>query len=187
LFSNLKSVIICSRFEIDPDQLNSILQSKQLEKLNSLKIKSEIYYKNLNLNSTKKNFQNRYYSGNSLETSECWSTLSTSDIEVIKYLTINKNIHSLSLNIFYFDNLISLLRHTPNLKDLNIIGNSFCRRHTLTTNRNWPKIKLEKFYFTVPIDGHLTWTYGHYFLPLIDLIKQFSSSLIYLSINFSQG
>lgn len=186
LFSNLKSVIICSRFEIDPDQLNSILQNKQLDKLNSLKIKSEIYYKNYNLNSTKKIFQNRCYSGNSLETPQCWSTLLTSDIEVLKYLTINKNIHSLSLNLFDFDNLISLLRHTPNLRDLNIIGTTFSPRHTLTNNRNWSTIKLEKFYFTAPIDDHITWTYGHYFLPLIDLIKQFSSSLICLSIDLSQ-
>jgi hypothetical protein len=187
LFSNLKSLIIHSPFEIDPDQLNSIFQSKQFEKLNSLKIKSEIYYKNYNLNSTKKIFQYKYYSADSLETPECWSTLLTSDIQVIKYLTINKNIHSLSLNLFDFDNLISLLRHTPNLKDLNVIGNSFCRRRTLTTTRNWPEIKLKKFYFTATIDDHVTWTYEHYFLPLTDLIKQFSSSLICLSIDLSQN
>jgi hypothetical protein len=183
LFSNLKSLIIDSPFLINYNQLNSILESEQFNKLNSFKIKSQIYCEKFQDTLLK----NIFHSKNSLETFECLPTLYLSYFGDINNLTINNNIHSLSLKLYDLDKFGSLLEYTPNLKYLNLIViASVFYENRLTKILQLSKIKLEKFNFTAEINLSTNTTYEKYFIPLTHFIKQFSSTLIYLSINLSQ-
>jgi hypothetical protein len=71
LYSTLKSLIIDFPFLINSNQLNSILESEQFNKLNSFKIKSQIHYEKFQDTFVK----NVFHSENSLETFEFLSGL----------------------------------------------------------------------------------------------------------------
>lgn len=187
-FSNLKSLIICSPFEISLDQFTPIFNSLQFQKLNCFQLQSKICINNHYFRSIKIIFSHIFHAQNSLHTFEWLSTLCISDVQLmINTLTINKYIRSLSLKLCDFRALDFLFQYTPNLKELNLIGSSYLRsQDPLFSARQMPVIRLEKFSFTASIDGSVNWLYRPYISPLIDLLKQFSSSLIVLSIDLNQ-
>jgi hypothetical protein len=177
LFSNLKSLIISSSLPIDYDQLILILEKKQFKKLNSLKIKGEIINKSdarIPLLS-EKIFSNE----NSLHTYEYLPTLCQNSTDV-NNLKVSVNLRSLSLKVADCKFLFQLLNYTPNLKYLNLLLLDLI--HLNESNMKFSSIKLEKLSLIVEL-GAISQRSFHF---LTSFIKQFSSSLIYLSLDFNQ-
>lgn len=181
LFPNLKSIIISSSIPIDSDQLNFLLENKRFSSLISFKIQSKISYKD-NLDYFKKIISNGY----SLETFECISILD----RILDNSIIFTNIHSLSLKSYKLITGVSLIKSTPKLKTFNLIlanseiSDEFCEPIDLSS------IKLENISLTFQLEdngygGQSQIMYGSDFILLMKFIKQFSSSLIYLSLNLS--
>ena len=186
MFPNLESLIICSPFEIKFDEFSLILDSSQIQKLKSFQFQSEICDNRPYFNYINEFFTHIFHAQSSLHTFEWLSTLDSSYLQLmINTLEINRNIHSLSLKLCGFRGLDCLLRCTPNLKDLNLTGSSFISPQNSLSARQMPVIRLDKFSFTASIDGSVNWSYKKYISPLIDLVKQFSSSLTVLSIDLS--
>jgi len=187
LFPNLKSIIISSPFLINSNRLYSIFENKQFNKLNSFKIKSEIHSRENHYEQFEKTLLKKiFHNENSLQIFEFLSGLDLSYFKTINNLEINKNIHSLSLKLSILSRIFSFIEYTPNLKYLNLIITSLCYDHELNKEFNLSKIKLEKFYFTLE-SSLISDNDVKYFISLRNFIKQFSLSLICLSINLSQS
>ena len=180
LFPNLKSLIISSSLPIYYDQLTAMLTSEQFKKLTSLKIKSQLA--NKNDDDKTRAFYKVLINENSLHVFESLLELYESFTD-INNLKINLDLlQSLSLNVFPMPTIFSLLPHTPNLKDLKLRVASFHLMSPLDPTIDLSRIKLERFYLVIQysiIDLGI-------FLLLTSFIKQFSSSLIYLSLDFTQ-
>jgi hypothetical protein len=181
-FPNLKSLIISTSFPFDYDQLYSLIETKQFQNLTSFKIQSEILSKNSSLTYPGQ-FENTLFkkifnNANSLQTFQYSSKTPLASFG--DNLSSNLNLHSLSLNVYDFASAFSLLYHTPNLKSLDFL----IETPYVSQQFHFPDIKLEKFSLTF-----FRSNYGLYgekeFLILTNLLKQFSSSLISLSLNFS--
>jgi len=104
----------------------------------------------------------------------------------MNYLKANVNIYALSLKLISFIDILSLLEYVPNLKYFNLIVTSFDEHRRLNKEFHLSNIKLEKFYFTYQTDKENSSIHQENFLLLTNFIKQFSSSLIYLSINLNE-
>jgi hypothetical protein len=177
LFPNLKSLIISSSIPIYYDQSIFILKSKQL---NSFKIQSEIVNRT-DVYETPL-FNEVFSNENSLHVFEYLSEL-FSFYRSVASIKISVNLRSLSLKIFGFHSLFPLLNYIPNLKYLNFLLLSFSGFNVeLNVDIDLSLIKLKEFSFVLQtgtinqrIFSFLTW-----------FIKQFSSSLNYLSLDFNQ-
>ncbi|CAF1316572.1 unnamed protein product [Rotaria sordida] len=122
---------------------------------------------------------------NSLKIFQCLSELYFCNLKEINNLVSNINIHSLSLKSADFISAFSFFKYTPNLKIFNLITTTSYLHDKLDKDLDLSKIKLEKLYLTLKIDASDSLIGGRQFRLLINLIKQFSSSLIYLSLNLS--
>ncbi|CAF1342136.1 unnamed protein product [Rotaria sordida] len=189
LFPNLKSIIISSPIFIDYKQISLILESEQFNKLNSFKIQSEIFNKVMSYEYSKKCekflLKKIFNNENSLKIFQCLSELYFCNLKEIDNLVSNINIHSLSLKSADFISAFSFFKYTPNLKIFNLITTTSYLHDKLDKDLDLSKIKLEKLYLTLKIDASDSLIGGRQFRLLINLIKQFSSSLIYLSLNLS--
>ncbi|CAF3886906.1 unnamed protein product [Rotaria sp. Silwood2] len=189
LFPNLKSIIISSPVPIDYEQIDFILKSEQFNKLNSFKIKNEIFNKVMSYAYSKECersfFKKVFNNDNSLETFECLSEIYFCSLKVIDNIVGNINIHSLSLKSAEFSSAFSFLKYTPNLKIFHLIATTYYLHDKLDEELDLSKIKLEKLHLTLKIDASDGIVGGQQFRLLTSLIKQFSSSLIYLSLNLN--
>jgi hypothetical protein len=180
LFPNLKSLIISSSLPIYYDQLNIILKSKQFKKLNTFQVKSKIVDKNNRYNAPV--FRKVFSNDNSLHIFESLPEQYIS-FKSVNSLKMSVNIQSLSLTVSNFKCLVSLLSYTPNLKYFNIRLLSFLDSNDQSNiDRDLSEVKLKKISFVLQ-NGPINQTV---FLLLTSFIKQFSSSLIYLSLDFNQ-
>jgi hypothetical protein len=183
LFPNLKYLIISSPFPVNHERLYSIIESAQFHQLISFQIHSEIFHPINHYGELERClFKTIFNHQNSLEIFESSSKLHASFLRNIPNLEININLHSLSLKLTNFINVFPVLDYTPNLKYLNLIVTSFCTHDELY----FSQINLEKFVFTTETIRSGYGTFEQYFLSLTNLIKRFSSSLIYLSIDLSR-
>jgi hypothetical protein len=170
-------VIISSSLPIYYDQLTSILESKQFQKLTSMKIKGEIINKNdarVPLLS-EKIFSNK----NSLHTYEYLPKCYPNSTDV-NNLKVSVNLRSLSLKVADCKFFFQLLNYTPNLKYLNLILLNFFNLNE--PNMKYSSIKLEKISLVVQLAA-ISQRSFHF---LTSFIKQFSLSLIYLSLDLDQ-
>jgi hypothetical protein len=188
LFPNLKCIIISSPLPIDDERLYSIFECEQFSKLNSFKIQRKILNQRFPSHYpgklTRTLFKKIFNHANSLKIFECLFELILYKLEGIDNLISNINIHSLSLKLRYLIDIFSFLKYTPNLKYFNLIVTSFYHNDELKNEQNLSKIKLKKFSFTYEMDFRdYYYNNEEAFLSLINLLKQFSSSLIFLSLN----
>jgi hypothetical protein len=172
LFPNLKSLIISSSLPISSVQLILILESKQFQKLNSLKIKGEIINESDAhvLLLEEKIFSNE----NFLHTYEYLPKLYQNSTNV-NNLKVSVNLRSVSLKVADCKFLFELLNSIPNLKYLNVLFLNLL--HLNESNMKFSSIKLEKLSLIVQ-NGAINQRSFHF---LTSFIKQFCSSLIYLS------
>jgi hypothetical protein len=173
-------MIISSSLPIYYDQLNHILENKQFQKLNSLKIKGKIINKS---DARVPLFSEKIFSNeNSLHTYEYLPELYQNSTDV-NNLKVSVNLRSLSLNVADCKFLFQLLSYTPNLKHLNLLLlDLFHLNERTNSNMKFSSIKLEKISLVVQL-GTITQTSFQF---LTSFIKQFSLSLIYLSLDFNQ-
>jgi hypothetical protein len=151
-FSNLKSIIISSPFGLPDEEL----------KYNHIFFDKDYLFETI------------FNHGNSLET----LTIPLFYAQHIHNLKVNSNLHSMTLNIFSFENIFLLIPYTPNLKYLNVVSHMPHRNaHQISINRT--NIKLKQLYLTLHYQDQTLNNFDF----LTSSIKQFSSSLICLSIN----
>jgi hypothetical protein len=100
-------------------------------------------------------------------------------------LSINENLRSLSLKTFDYTDAFTLLEYTPNLKSFKLIITSFRRRYRLHKDVDLSKVKLENIDLTYEKMDHDYSMNQIDFHLFTNFLKQFSSSLIYLSINLN--
>jgi hypothetical protein len=174
LFPNLKCLIISFPIPIDYEELTLILKSEQFKKLNSFKIQNEIFFKE-----EETLLVDIFHHENSLQIFEYSSALSSREMS---NLPININIQSLSLKLTNFVPIVSLLDYTPNLKYLNLLVRTFWHVDISDRKVDLSKIKLKQIFFTLE-NGEIK---ERSFLVLTNFLKQFSSSLICLSLNLNQ-
>jgi hypothetical protein len=177
-FSNLKSLIISSSFGLPDEELKSIIESKQFQKLESFKIKDEKIFSNqvYYINPTYKFglFQRIFNSGKSLQI----LTIPTFHLQYIHNLTVNLNIHSMTLSVNSFKDIFLLIQSTPNLEYLNVESyQPDANEHQIWINEM--NIKLKKLYLTL----RYVYEVLNSFDQLTNSIQIFSSSLICLSLN----
>ncbi|CAF0947087.1 unnamed protein product [Adineta steineri] len=175
LFPNLKSVIISTAFPIYTDEITSITTSNQFRKLTTLKIHSKILNRNV-WSDTFCIYQAVFYHENAFKTFELSSNL---DIRVLEN-AINVNIQSLTIQLSYIRSTLILLENTPNLKYFDLTLSSLYPIDPLKKEFDITHIKLKKLLIT------LGSSINEKNFPIIAyFIKQFSSSLIHLSLNFN--
>ena len=178
-FPNLKSVVISSPLPVDYDQLTFMVESKQFKKLTSLKIQNELR-RNDNRNESflvNKIFSDEHF----LHTFELVPQYCVnSTIQVNPKFTVN--LRSLSLKILNGKILLEVLHYFPNLKYLNVIFYLFNDlEEQFNSTKKFSSIKLEKLSLRVDLGGYLD---DELFPVLILFLKEFSSSLNYLSLDF---
>jgi hypothetical protein len=169
-------VIISSPLPIYCDQLASILESDQFHKLTIFKIQSEIL-RGTNPHATTSIFQAVFHRENSLQIFELLPQLYLSSFENMN----NVNIQSLTVKLSNISDVLILFEYTPNLKYLNLSLSSLYFNNGSKQNIDLAKIKLKKFSLTLGKNR----INEQDFLFLTNFIKQFSTSLIRLSLNLN--
>jgi hypothetical protein len=184
-FPNLKSIIISSPYGLADEELKSIIESEQFQRLESFKIKEnqrswiddDSYYHN---NVLKKVFTNKT-SLKIFQYSLLISQLMKIDFHCLKN---NDKLNSLTLILSHYKDLDLFLQYTPNLKYLNVqILSSF----TFEKPINKIDIHLKEFYLKLgKREGQEEMFRGSIDFDLLKTsINQFSSSLICLSLDLS--
>ena len=177
-FPSLKSLIISSPYGLSEETLKYILESNQFEKLSSLKIKQEKIFPNPYLNDNviyeDNIFKKVFNQNNSLEIFQ-YSLMIPSSVIYADNLQINFKLHSLTLVLGAFRSIFVVIQYTPNLKYLNVKTRIPLRSESPIDKID---VKLKQLHLTLNkpndyVNLHL----------LIDGIKQFSSSLICLSLD----
>lgn len=187
LFPNLKSLVISSSFPIHFDRLYIIMKTKIFKNLISLKIQCKLFHDLYGCEELQENlFKIIFNNNNSLEIFEHLFEIPLYNYDKIDNFIINTNIQSLSLNLINFINVFSLIEYTPNLKYLNLLITKLHDIFPTQSSLNLSNIKLETFIVTFKLDEKDNRVSTRYFLCLINYIKQFSTSLIYLSMDLSQ-
>ena len=177
---NLKSLVISSSFPIDYDELAVLLESEQFRRLNSLKIKTEIV-KDV-YDQEKSFFHKVLRDTNSLYTFESLTEMGFS-YAAMKYAKMNTNLRSLSLKVMDFSRLLSLLTYTPNLMYLNFVLPVYGFGEMTSPSIDLAHIRLKKCSITIQLGGISSRSFG----LLIRFLKQFSSSLVELSLDLHQA
>ncbi|CAF1094603.1 unnamed protein product [Adineta steineri] len=190
LFPNLTSIIIKSSFDFIDGQLKLILEHKQFQKLNILKIKDGIVSKWPN-NQTESDdekilFKKVFSEENNLQIFEYLPLFTKSNCND---WTVNIYIHSLTLNLLHFKDIFNFIKYVPNLIYLNIQSlppfsdeneEDYKWNHFIT-------IQLKEFHLKLNEQNnslHRCSFSEHDFNKIISTIQLFSSSLIILSLNF---
>jgi hypothetical protein len=177
-FPNLKSLIISSAYGLSEEKLKYIIENNQFENLSSFKIKQEKIFPNPyvkdNVIYEDKILKKVFNQNNSLEIFQYSLTIPSSVIYADN-LQINFKLHSLTLTLSAFRNIFIVIQYTPNLKYLNV-------KAQIPRSSEQPidkiNIKLKQLYLKLSkpnADVNLN--------LLFDGIKQFSSSLVYLSLD----
>jgi hypothetical protein len=176
-FPNLKSLIISSLYGLSEEILKYIIENNQFQNLSSFKIKHEKIFTNPylpdNVIYVDNIFEKVFNQNNSLEIFE-YSLMIRCELYACN-LQINLNLHSLILALTSFHTIFDLIQYTPNLKYLKVkTGVPFANSHPINTIN----IKLKQLHLTLSkINEYVD------FDRVIDGIKQFSSSLICLSLD----
>ncbi|CAF3021321.1 unnamed protein product [Rotaria sp. Silwood2] len=190
LFPNLKSIIISSPYGFPYENLKLIFESSLFNNLHSLRIKRDEIKSNIFYNDFIRNEDNVleevFNNKNSLKIFE-YPTINPSFTTTEAYINNfeqNISLHSLKLLLTDFQDIFTLLLFTPNLEYLNVK----CEIPKDKQSMKVINVKLKQFHLTLvdnismPLAGS---SVGINFKQLTDCIKQFSSSLICLSIYFN--
>ncbi|CAF3948599.1 unnamed protein product [Adineta steineri] len=176
-FSNLKSIIIPSTYGLPKEQLKYLLDCDQFNNLHTFKLKQkklfcdQFYY--FDLIDQNYLFKKIFNSNNSLKIFEYPFKRSSLSITHYNSLQINSNLHSLTLILSDFNDIFKLISYTPNLEYLNIQTLPPITSQEIIYRTN---IKLKQFNLKL---GHDSIDFNQ----LMNGIKQFSSSLISLSLD----
>lgn len=188
LFSNLTTLIISTPYNLFNDDFKKILKSTPFQMLKSFKIKSQLLITEsiniVNLNDEQKLFQQVFSNNNILETFEYLSPISSISMNFFQTLSFNPNIQSLTLNFDRLINISHIIQFTPSLKYLNAKIQSPVKKNQYI----WPKVKrvkLEKIFLTFYNRNNIDQPIEIDYQQIKSLLKQFSSSLICLSLNFA--
>jgi hypothetical protein len=152
-----QTIILSSRL-IEFEQLRSILESEHFNRLNSLKIKGQIFeleevFSRFDTVLLAKILNNK----NVLKTFECSLILSLYDFNRnIHESTINMNIHSLSMESKHLGDALPILKYTPNLKTYKLTTHSLLERLDTELLTDLSTTKLGKFYYTYGENGSLS-------------------------------
>jgi hypothetical protein len=192
LFSNLKSIIIPSSFSFYYNQLSLLIESEQFNKLYSLKIEPDKSLENPNDRYCEvfeeKLLKKVLNNSNTLKIFIFFSHTSPYKMQKFDNFPSNLNIQSLSLTFRYFQSAISILNHTPNLKYFDVILTGIHILDQFNKQLDFSHIKLKKFSLIIDKNASIFYyLYTQDIFNLINFIKQFSSSLIYLSLNFNNA
>jgi hypothetical protein len=179
-FPKLKSIIISSSFHLSDKHLKLILGNEQFKNLETLKIKQNFIFSNEfydeYLIKSDYIFKKVFNQKNSLRTFQHLYRIPSFGVTYTNRFKRNSNLHSLTIVISDFIDMFTLLKYTPNLKYLNIRSEQPNGDAILFKKID---VKLEELYLTLKRTNE----YGIDFDQLINGIKQFSSSLICLSLN----
>ena len=183
-FSNLKSIILSSSYGYPDEQLRSIFESHYFRNLNLFKLKENSctfnpFYTNY-FSSQYCVFNNVFNQKNSLKTFEyslIISSFSKIDMNICK---TNFNINSLTLVLTDFQDIFTLISYTPNLEYLKVQSKP---PYLFQKPINKTNIKLKQLCLKLSDDKFLPPPVSFAYNQLINAIKQFSSSLISLSLN----
>ncbi|CAF2831649.1 unnamed protein product [Rotaria sp. Silwood2] len=188
LFPNLKSIIISSSHGFPDEELISIIECDIFKYLHCLIIKENKIFPDpvsenfiIKQNIILKKIFNYKNSLKTFQYSSVIPPLAQTDINTFQ---IYISLYSLTLILTDFKDIYSVIFYTPNLKYLNIQCESPYQHHNPIININ---IKLKQFY--LKLIQKLSPSYGRRpfqidFNQLFNCIKQFSSSLVCLSLDF---
>jgi hypothetical protein len=179
-FPNIRSIIISSPFGLPDEELKSIIESELFQNLHSFEIIEEKILSDKSYNNTVSDkdylFKRIFDHKNSLEI----LTIPSFCIKTIDNLNVNFNLHSMTLNIINFENIFLLIESAPNLEYLNVETDiPQENQHQIWINVS--NIKLKQLYSTL----HSISDASNKMNRLNHCIKQFSSSLICLSLNLT--
>jgi hypothetical protein len=182
-FSNLKSLIISSPYGLSNKEMKLILKSNQFKCLHSFKVKQSQLCSEESSNdfSTNEDYiLNKIFSTeHMLETFQySWILPDFTKLNTNSFIT-NFNLHSLTLILYKFEDIFSIIEYTPNLKYLNLHSNT---PYEVPIKKS--DIKLKELYlkldFPIPC---CAWILEGYYAKLVNNINNFSSSLICLSLD----
>jgi hypothetical protein len=145
-FSNLKSMIIYSSHGFPAETMKSIVENDLFQSLHVFKIKEEDIYSDTYITDQDYLFKNVFSNKNSLKTFQYSLSIPLFSRSNMKTFQTNSNLNSLTLILFYFDDIFSLLSYTPNLKYLNVQTRPL---YPLQTSANQINIELKQLYLTL--------------------------------------
>ena len=186
-FINIKSIIISLPFNYPTDALNIIVESSQFQNLHSFKIKEHEHFSErvCEVDSIHHDyiFKKIFYEKNSLQIFQCSLMISSNIFINTSYLETNFNLRTLKLILNDFGDIFIFIQYTPNVEYLDVQAKSSNRPYRPVNGNN---IKLKKFYLTMGLKQQTQFQTS--FTPMginqiVGGIKQFSSSLIYLSLD----
>jgi hypothetical protein len=182
-FSNLKSLIISSPYGLSNKEMKLILKSNQFKCLHSFKVKQSQLCSEESSNdfSTNEDYiLNKIFSTeHMLETFQySWILPDFTKLNTNSFIT-NFNLHSLTLILYKFEDIFSIIEYTPNLKYLNLHSNA---PYEVPIKKS--DIKLKELYLKLDFAiSCYVWILESYYDKLVKNIKNFSSSLICLSLD----
>ncbi|CAF3317800.1 unnamed protein product [Rotaria sp. Silwood2] len=182
-FPNIKSLILSSPIDVLDEQLKSILESEQFQKIHSFKIKeNRLYFDRLYdnyLNNQDYLIKKILNDQNSLKIFQYSLITLPLSLIGISNLKINFNLYSLTLILTDFRDIFTLISYTPNLTYLNVQLKPPYRFQELIHKIN---IKLKQLHLKLSDNETREYPLSND-VQLFNGIKQFSSSLICLSLN----
>ncbi|CAF1113601.1 unnamed protein product [Adineta ricciae] len=175
-FPNLKSLVISTAVPIYSDELKPIIEDEKIRQLTTLKLRSEILSR-ADLNETSYIIPTIFHHANSIETFEF---LSTFDLHRLKNV-INVTIQSLTVKLGNSTSILTLITHTPNLRYLNAVLYPMSTHPRPEQTVNLTHVQLRTLLITSE-NGSIK---NQSFARLSNIIKQFSTSLVRLSLKLS--
>ena len=184
LFPNLKSLIISPSISLNPDRIYSLFSDKNFNQLISLKIQSEIIASETKIAMFENAlFTTIFHPENCLQTFE-YSPMLYLSFKYMENLSINPNLRSLSLKTYDYIDAFGFLEYTPNLNFFKLIITPSQKCYRLHTDMDLSKVRLQKIDLTYESEQRDSFRMGSEdFLLLTNFLKNFSSSLIFLSMN----
>ncbi|CAF4423063.1 unnamed protein product, partial [Adineta steineri] len=152
LFPNIKSIIITSLYGLSNRSLQTLLASKQFQILHTFKIKSKNYLKPRSSlfcdNFEHYLFTKIFNEENLLEIFEYLTLTTLFSRKILNNLQINSSLLSLTLYLYEFIDIFSVLQYTPNLIYLNVKTTLSDTHKKQNECININNIKLKQLYLT---------------------------------------
>ncbi|CAF3973254.1 unnamed protein product [Rotaria sordida] len=188
LLPNLRSLTISSAIPLNCDHFHLILNSKQFCNLKSFEMKSKIYSEEVYHSDDHivegTAFILIFYPFNKLKSFQYLSTISPfQTVDDISGMDISQHLESLSLKLWEFETVYFIIQYCPNLKELDLIVTVI---HPVKVNEelDLSNIPLQKFSLTMNDTRRSSLMTRARYLYITKFLKQFSETLISLSLNF---
>ncbi|CAF1379703.1 unnamed protein product [Adineta steineri] len=192
-FSNLKSLTISSSIPINCDQFDYLWNSKQVNNLESFKLKSRIYseeeYDSEDCKVELAAFTPLFHMSHKFKAVQYLSTVPPfHTIDTCFGMDDSRHLERLSLKLKSFGTIYLILQYCPNLKDLNLIVTIIDPDESEDEDEDeldLSNIPMRKFSLAIYNDIWRTFSVRQeHYLYLAKFLNNFSETLITLSLNF---